>query len=143
VGASGAGQFVSGVLGTKAQTERDKITNASFTLLNQIKNMEGIGARSLDSNVELKNALASLGRPGQSIETIQSTLASIGRIYKAATGEDLAGGSVLAGAPAPPARGGSAAPPSEAIADLRRSPGTAKQFDEIFGAGAAAKALGR
>jgi len=33
------------------------------------------------------------------------------------------------------------APPAEAIASLRRSPGTAKQFDEIFGAGAAAKAL--
>ena len=66
--------------------------------------MEGIGARSLDSNVELKNALASLGKPGQSIETVRRTLASIGRIYKAATGEDLAGGSAPAAAPA--ARGG-------------------------------------
>lgn len=35
----------------------------------------------------------------------------------------------------------SAAPPAEAIASLRRNPGTAKQFDEIFGPGAAAKAL--
>ena len=100
-GASGPGQFLSGALGTKAQTERDTIANAQFTLLNQIKNMEGIGARSLDSNVELKNALASLGKPGQSIETVRRTLASIGRIYKAATGEDLAGGRAP---PSPPAR---------------------------------------
>lgn len=33
-------------------------------------------------------------------------------------------------------------PPSEAIADLRRHPDTAAQFDEIFGNGAAARVLG-
>jgi hypothetical protein len=44
-------------------------------------------------------------------------------------------------APASAAGPAASAPPAEAIASLRRSPGTAKQFDEIFGAGAAAKAL--
>jgi hypothetical protein len=34
-------------------------------------------------------------------------------------------------------------PPPEAINDLRANPATAEQFDEVFGPGAAAKALGR
>ncbi len=37
---------------------------------------------------------------------------------------------------------GAPAVPSEAISDLRRNPGSAAQFDEIFGPGAAARALG-
>lgn len=41
------------------------------------------------------------------------------------------------GAPAP-----SVAPPPEAIAELRQNPGTAAQFDEIFGPGAAQRVLG-
>jgi hypothetical protein len=44
-------------------------------------------------------------------------------------------------APASAAAPAAAVAPPAAIADLRRNPGTAKQFDEIFGAGAAAKAL--
>jgi hypothetical protein len=139
IAASGPGQMLSGAVATQGQTQRDTIKNLGFTLLNQIKNMEGIGARSLDSNVELKNALSSLGDPSQSIESVRDTLRIISRVYKAQTGIDLGLGG---GAPAP-ARGGGAPPPPAAIADLRRNPGTAKQFDEIFGAGAAAKALGR
>jgi hypothetical protein len=107
-GASPVGQLAGKVGGTPAQTQRDLIKNMQFTLLNQIKNMEGIGARSLDSNVELKNALNSLGETGQSIETIRNTLNTIGRIYKAATGEDLGLGG--GAAPAAPNRGGAAAP---------------------------------
>jgi hypothetical protein len=110
-GASGAGQIVSGALGTPAQTERDTITNARFTLLNQLKDIQGIGSRQLDSNVELKNALTSLGGPGQSIETIRRTLETIGRIYSAETGESRGGGSTPAAKPAP---GGAAAPLSDA-----------------------------
>ncbi len=34
-------------------------------------------------------------------------------------------------------------PPAEAISDLRANPGSAAQFDEVFGPGAAARALGR
>lgn len=110
-GASGPGQIASRVLGTRAQTLRDTITNAQFSLLNQIKNMEGIGARSLDSNVELKNALRSLADPTQSIESIRRTLGTIGRIYKAETGADLdLGGGAPAPAPAPGRGGGAAAP---------------------------------
>lgn len=46
--------------------------------------------------------------------------------------------------PAPPPRAGRQypTPPAEAIADLKRQPGTKAQFDEIFGPGAADRALG-
>lgn len=45
--------------------------------------------------------------------------------------------------PAPPQQTPAAPPPpQEAIEDLRRNPKSAAQFDEIFGQGAAAKALG-
>lgn len=39
-------------------------------------------------------------------------------------------------------RGGSAAPPAEAIAALRANPAAAAQFDEVFGPGASAQYLG-
>lgn len=40
-------------------------------------------------------------------------------------------------------QGAPVAPPPEAIAELRQSPGTAAHFDEIFGQGAAARILGQ
>lgn len=42
-----------------------------------------------------------------------------------------------------PAGGGHPAPPAEAVAHLKSDPATAAQFDEVFGPGAAARALGQ
>jgi len=142
VGASAPGQIAGRVFATKAQSQRNRINNARTRLVNLLVQTENTGARSLDSNIELKNALESLGSPGQDVEAVFATLDNLGTMY-ANTDEDSASGGA---APAAPGRGGGAGgapPPPAAIADLRRNPGSAKQFDEIFGAGAAAKALGR
>ena len=81
--ATEAGQFVEGSLGDPKQTERDNINNLRFALINSIKTMQDVGAKSLDSNVELQNALKTLSNPSQSRESVASTLATIDKIFRA------------------------------------------------------------
>jgi len=81
--ATDAGQYVEGSLGDPKQTERDNINNLRFALINSIKTMQDVGAKSLDSNVELQNALKTLSNPTQSRESVASTLATIEKVFRA------------------------------------------------------------
>jgi hypothetical protein len=75
------GQFVAGSAGAPEQTQRDNIKNLQSTLIQSIKNLSDMGAKQLDSNFELQNALRTLGNVGQSEQTIKTTLDTIRRIY--------------------------------------------------------------
>lgn len=75
------GPTVGRTIGTKAQTARDTIANLRQALLTDIKAATGMSSKAIDSNVELKSFLDSLGDPDQSIETIQNTLAELSIKY--------------------------------------------------------------
>lgn len=75
------GTTVGRTVGTKAQTARDTIANLRQALLADIKAATGMSSKAIDSNVELKAFLDSLGDPDQSLETIQNTLAELSIKY--------------------------------------------------------------
>lgn len=75
------GPSVGRTVGTKAQTARDTIQNLRQALLADIKAATGMSSKAIDSNVELKSFLDSLGDPDQSFETIQNTLAELSIKY--------------------------------------------------------------
>lgn len=76
-----SGPTVGRTVGTKAQTARDTIANLRQALLGDIKAATGMSSKAIDSNVELKSFLDSLGDPDQSLETIQGTLAELSIKY--------------------------------------------------------------
>lgn len=96
ISSSGVGQLAGGAIGSKEQTQRDKINNTRLRLLNAIKNAEGTGVGSLNSNMELQTYLAALGDVTQSKQTIDDTLRKIKVLIDRAA----------ASAPADPAAGG-------------------------------------
>ncbi len=99
ISSSGVGQLAGGAIGSKEQTQRDKINNTRLRLLNAIKNAEGTGVGSLNSNMELQTYLAALGDVTQSKQTIDDTLRKIkGLIDRAAASAPTQ--------PAAPAAGG-------------------------------------
>jgi hypothetical protein len=75
------GPSVGRTVGTKAQSARDTIANLRQALLADIKAATGMSSKAIDSNVELKSFLDSLGDPDQSLETIQATLAELSIKY--------------------------------------------------------------
>ena len=75
------GTSVGRTVGTKAQSARDTIANLRQALLADIKAATGMSSKAIDSNVELKSFLDSLGDPDQSFETIQNTLAELSIKY--------------------------------------------------------------
>ena len=75
------GTSVGRTVGTKAQSARDTIANLRQALLADIKAATGMSSKAIDSNVELKSFLDSLGDPDQSLETIQGTLAELSIKY--------------------------------------------------------------
>lgn len=77
VQSSGAGQLGGRILGTKEQDERNSIKATRLRLLNAIKNATGMTAQQMNSNVELKTWLDSLGDPTQSYESNMSIIGSI------------------------------------------------------------------
>ena len=66
---SGVGQLGGRMLGTKEQDERNAIKSTRLRLMNAIKNATGMSAQQMNSNVELKTWLDSLGDPTQSFES--------------------------------------------------------------------------
>jgi hypothetical protein len=95
---SGVGQMGGSIIGSKEQTLRDNVADARLRLLNAIKNAEGTGVGSLNSNMELKTYLDALTSPTRSKQNVDTTLNNIrGLIAKADAP------TVVSGSPAAPA----------------------------------------
>ena len=106
---SGVGQMGGSIIGSKEQTLRDNVADARLRLLNAIKNAEGTGVGSLNSNMELKTYLDALTSPTRSKQNVDTTLKNIrGLIAKADAP------TVVSGSPAAPGAAPSAAPPAAA-----------------------------
>lgn len=74
---SGAGQLGGRIFGTKEQDERNAIKSTRLLLMNAIKNATGMSAQQMNSNVELKTWLDSLGDPTQSYESNMEIIKNI------------------------------------------------------------------
>jgi hypothetical protein len=80
-GSSGAGQYVAGFIGTKAQELRDSIAQTRPLIINAIKDSTGMSAQQLNSNVELQNFLKAATDPSLSIEANLKALNNISKLY--------------------------------------------------------------
>lgn len=148
---------VTTVLSPKTGSDIATIENLRRDLLPTIAELTG--AKSLDAVAEMKSILNSLTTPGQTDAAIVTTLNNFGKKYglgELMSLEDLKPATQTApesGVPrgrrgaAPVAAPAAAAPasaiPPAAISKLKADPSMAPQFDEIFGAGAAARVMGR
>lgn len=74
IGASLPGRIVGRAVGSEAQTRRDNISNMRGHVIATLKDLTGLSAQQLNSNVELKLFLDTLGREDQSIETINAAM---------------------------------------------------------------------
>jgi len=136
---SSLGREAQRAFGTKANTSLNKIVNARKLLATAIKNATGMGTKEMDSNVELQLTLDALTDPTQGYESVMSQIDTLEQLYGAGGVQTP---TASAGRQTPIAS--AAAPPTGAVQMLRKNPTPAerKLFDAVFGAGAAAKALG-
>ena len=67
-GASGVGQMLNGIVGTKTQSLRDSIAMTRPLLLQAIMKASGMSAKQMDSNAELKLHLATATDPQKGLE---------------------------------------------------------------------------
>lgn len=74
---SGAGQLTGRVLGTEAQSERNKIAQTRPLLMTTIMQAMGLSAKQLDSNAELKLWLSAATDPTLDLEANRSALANL------------------------------------------------------------------
>jgi len=81
VSQSGIGQFLGGAVGTKNQTERQKIEQTRPLLLNLIKNATGMSAQQMNSNAEMQLYLKAATDPTLSYEANKSALDNLERLY--------------------------------------------------------------
>lgn len=86
VAASGAGQLIAGGVGTKAQTERDKIAMARANLMAAMKQATGMSAQALNSNAELMFYLQAATDPTKSREANKAALAYMDKRFKLGLG---------------------------------------------------------
>ena len=75
------GQIVGQALGTKTQAKRDEIKSIRLQLLNAIKEATGMSAQQLNSNVELKTYLDSLGSEKMTKEANLAIIENISTRY--------------------------------------------------------------
>ena len=109
---SGPGQLLERGVATKAQTERDNISNSKFRLVRHIASITGASSKTMDSNKELQNWLDALTNPSQSIETVRETLGQLDAVIASVQSQ------VNKDTPAKPAAG-APAPSSANIATER------------------------
>ena len=75
------GQMGGRVFGTKEQAKRDELKSVRLQLLNAVKEATGMSSQQLNSNVELKTYLDSLGSEGMSKEANLAILDNLSRRY--------------------------------------------------------------
>jgi hypothetical protein len=154
---------VTTVLSPKTGSDITTIENLRRDLIPTI--VEMTGAKAADAVAEMNSILNSLTTPGQADASVVATLNNFGKKYGLGellsledlrpAGQNAPGAASESGvprgrrgaAPAAPAAATAAAPasaiPPAAISKLKADPSMAPQFDEIFGAGAAARVMGR
>jgi hypothetical protein len=76
-----AGQVAGRAFGTKDQAKRDELKSIRLQLLNAVKEATGMSSQQLNSNVELKTYLDSLGSEGMSKEANLAILENLSRRY--------------------------------------------------------------
>lgn len=144
------GQGAGSALFTKIKSARDKIDSASSMLVRLAAQATNTKSGSLNSEFELKNFINQLGRPDMTIEAVDEALTNFNDIFGA-------GGKIVGSvstreeqpisAPRQPAPVATTTPgiaaPAPAIAMLMQNPNLAAAFDQKYGAGSAAKVLGR
>lgn len=141
--ATAMGQEVGKALATPAQSKRNLIKAAARDLLEKIKVSTGMSAQELNSNFELENMLKTVTDPTQSIETVAERLNTMSKQFgsgKLNVGEMFGGPT---SAPTTKTSTSTRTPPPKAVEMLKKDPSTRGHFDEVFGAGAAAKILGQ
>jgi hypothetical protein len=80
---SGPGQQIGRVFGTKAQSQRNIVSNARVMLLNAVKQATGMAAQQLNSNVELQTYMQALTDPSKDYESNLQTLDNLENWVKA------------------------------------------------------------
>jgi hypothetical protein len=98
LGTGTVGQFGGRLVGTEAQAKRDELKSIRLQLLNAVKESTGMSSQQLNSNVELKTWLDSLGAEGMTKEANLAILNNLSNRY-------LKGYSPM-NAPTPPTTGG-------------------------------------
>lgn len=81
IAASDAGQYVGKMLGTEAQSWRNKINQMRPLLLNDIRQASQQGARGLDSNKELDFYLQAATDPARDIQANKAAIAVLDKAY--------------------------------------------------------------
>lgn len=76
-----AGQMAGRAFGTAEQAKRDELKSIRLQLLNSVKEATGMSAQQLNSNVELKTYLDSLGSEGMTREANLAILDNLSRRY--------------------------------------------------------------
>ena len=144
------GQGAGSALFTKIKSARDKIDSASSMLVRLAAQATNTKSGSLNSEFELKNFINQLGRPDMTIEAVDEALNNFNDIFGA--GGKIVGkvsempeseqSIISPRQPAATTTPGISAP-APAIALLMQNPNLAAAFDQKYGAGSAAKVLGR
>jgi hypothetical protein len=143
------GQGVGSAMFTKIKSARDKIDSASSMLVRLAAQATNTKSGSLNSEFELKNFINQLGRPDMTIEAVDEALTNFNDIFGA--GGKIVGTQsvkeeqpIIGGRqPAPTTTTPGISAPAPAIALLMQNPNLAAAFDQKYGAGSAAKVLGR
>jgi hypothetical protein len=78
---SGSGQFVSRIVGSKAQSLRQKIKNSKPILINDIRKASEMGARGMDSEKELEFYLSAVGDEKKDIQSSLAALSVLDMAY--------------------------------------------------------------
>lgn len=80
-GASGVGQTLNGMVGTKTQSARDSIAMTRPLLLQSIMKATGMSAKQMDSNAELKLYLSTATDPQKGLQANMEALDRIESLY--------------------------------------------------------------
>ena len=91
-GASLPGRVLGRTFGSRDQTQRDNIQTAIPMIVASLKDLTGMSAQQMNSNVELQLFLGTVGDPSQSIETVNEALARFERYVDRVAGAAQGGG---------------------------------------------------